>query len=157
MHTCGAQVRISYKHATTNITPWCVHCMELGGYRPKLKGWFYTVTDGQLIKAGVTNRPRRRMSKHAEAGLTQRMHYTAYLDGGIPLQMEEQWRAFVRDAGYFQVAREVLPDGYTEAVIWHDEAVKFLAELCQRTQESRGRLDPGRCVCSTINPYDFRA
>ena len=144
-HSCGSQVRISYHHATSNITPWCVHCMELGGYRPGRRGWFYAVTDGQVLKAGITNKPTRRLRTHATAGLTRVLHLTGFDDGSTPVAMEASWRGFIRSVPGYQVTREVLPDGYTEAVMWHAEAETFLLQMCQDAQASRLSTDQGRC------------
>lgn len=88
----------------------------------------YVVTNRHVVKVGITNSPNRRLAEHRRQGLWK----VVYILRSNPRQvklLENEWKAFVRRNPHLMIDRQVLPDGYTEALALNDEVRQFIDRL----------------------------
>jgi len=88
----------------------------------------YVVTDRTIVKVGITSSPDRRLAEHRRQGLWK-VVYVLRAHPRDVRALEATWKAFIRRNPHLGVTREVLPDGYTEAVLLTTEARDFIDRL----------------------------
>lgn len=88
----------------------------------------YVVTNRNVVKVGITNSPNRRLAEHRRQGLWK----VVYILRSNPQQvrlLENKWKVFVRRNPHLKVHRQILPDGYTEALTLNEEVRRFIDRL----------------------------
>jgi hypothetical protein len=100
-----------------------------GGFDASIPGWFYLITDGQVVKGGITNVPEKRLHKHLTQGLDRVLHLVEFSSGRDALAMEGLWMEYLASRRAFAVEKVRLPDGYTEAVHIHDGLDHFIETI----------------------------
>ena len=88
----------------------------------------YVVSDQRIVKVGITNSPDRRLAEHRRQGLWK----VVYILRAGPRDVrarESVWKNFIRLNPHLSVTREVLPDGYTEAMLLTHEVRAFIDRL----------------------------
>lgn len=102
----------------------CRECSNNCGYQQHVPGALYAVADDSrtIVKVGVSShqRVKERMQVHASRGLNVVLHVRYEQDGETPWQLEKTWKQYVRVHPEFAVSRDVLPDGFTEALYVHE-------------------------------------
>ena len=107
----------------------CPECNG-AGYSESAPGTLYVVqgtsvtTREVLIKVGISNVPKQRISMHAKQGLDRVLSTFTWSDGAVAPVVERRWVQGVRKAmpDYLKAKKTDLPDGYREAVIDTDES-----------------------------------
>jgi hypothetical protein len=93
----------------------------------------YVVTDQRIVKVGITNSPERRLAEHRRQGLWKVVYILRAGPRDVRV-LENNWKNFIRLNPHLSVTREVLPDGYTEAMLLTDEARAFIDRLVGKPQ-----------------------
>lgn len=107
----------------------CPEC-AVYGFRPALPGAFYVCTDGRIVKGGISNTPERRLNDHRRQGLGTVLAVVEFETGVEAMEVEREWLAFVEGLPVeFQVTRDYLPDGFTEAARAIRPVTRFLERL----------------------------
>jgi hypothetical protein len=124
---CGHQwaTRLSTRTSSGAGCPRCA----IGGYDASKPGTFYVVTDGDIVKCGITNLPHERLGKHARQGLTTILNVSTFDDGTIAPAIEWRWKEHVSCTPAHAVIRDRLPDGYTEALHLHDGLLEQISMI----------------------------
>jgi hypothetical protein len=147
--TAGSGKRIAWKcsvghqwvtrvsHRTKSSGSGCPECADFGHHAEEPSS-FYVVMDDEIIKAGITNESNRknRLAQHRKIGLTQILHIRHFKTGHEARALELAWIEFVKSAHGYQVSRDRLKDGWTEAVYIHDAAIEFLRNLTSPNPKS---------------------
>lgn len=94
----------------------------------------YVVTDRTIVKVGITSSPDRRLAEHRRQGLWK-VVYVLQAHPRDVRALEATWKAFIRRNPHLGVTREVLPDGYTEAVLLTPEARDFIDRLVGKSSQ----------------------
>ena len=94
----------------------------------------YVVTDLRIVKVGITNSPDRRLAEHRRQGLWK-VVYILRADPREVRDLENIWKNFVRRNPHLSITREVLADGYTEAMLLTDEAKMFIDTLVGKSPD----------------------
>jgi hypothetical protein len=127
---CGAEGSPTYQNIRNG---WgaCGVCIP-HGFKSHHPGVFYVITDGMIVKGGVSNRPDARLREHAKQGLTDVLHVIQFPSGADALSVEREWMEYVRTAPDLRLTKEALADGYSEALYMHDGLLDFIDELVSR-------------------------
>lgn len=127
--TCGHRWSATVAARTSSGTG-CPQCHP-GGYNSDLPGVFYVVASDEMVKGGISNlmRSRTRLRTHRDQGLHEVRHVLVFDDGRLAFEMEREWMAYVKTKRAHRVAKRRLPDGYTEALLHHDDLEDFIADL----------------------------
>ncbi len=138
-------------------TPWAGECLKCGargaprfnavdfgqgacrecsssGFHPEQPGYFYVVTDGSVIKGGISNTAARvnRVRTHARQGLTDVLFVIYFSRGHDAEALEQLWIEHLGTLeDHLRVDQDVLEDGYTEAAIISDDTDAFLVDLLE--------------------------
>jgi hypothetical protein len=125
--TCGNAV----SPMMTNILKGRGACRSCGsgGFDPNVPGWFYVLTDGQIMKGGITNIPDQRLYTHSIQGLDRVLHLVEFASGRDAAALEGLWMEYLAPRKMFAVEKARLPDGYTEAIYLHDGLEQFVETL----------------------------
>lgn len=140
--TAGSGKRIAWKcsfghqwvtrvsHRTKSSGSGCPECADFGHHVEEPSS-FYVVMDDEILKGGITNESnrRRRLAQHRKVGLTTVFHVSHFPTGHEARALELAWIDFVKGAQGYQVSRDRLKVGWTEAVYIHDAALEFLRNL----------------------------
>lgn len=91
----------------------------------------YAIQNDVILKVGITNLSSepRRMEKHRGQGLSDLLGRRILPTGHDALALERQWLKYVKSVPHYAVGRDLLEDGYTEAVLIHDQALAVAREL----------------------------
>ena len=100
-----------------------------GGFNPNLPGSFYLVTDGQIVKGGISNSSGNRLYQHFLQGLNEVLHVVDFESGRDAAAVENLWMQYIAARRHFAVGKHRLPDGYTEAIHIHNGLNKFIETL----------------------------
>jgi hypothetical protein len=133
---CGELVEVTWMQVMdARGDSGCPICSRLG-FRVVEPAVFYAVTDGLIVKGGVSNSSAVRLRQHAKQGLEDVLAVVAFATGAEALVVEREWIAFVRGMpDEFRVDRDRLPDGFTEAVRVTPSALRFLSGLVGQSVE----------------------
>ena len=133
LHKCGAETSIRYMNIALKPR-FCLACNEMGGYNLSVDGYFYVVTDGAVIKAGVTNVPERRLETHARQGLTQVAHLIGPIDPRDAWEMEQEWKRYIKSSPeHMRVTSDHIKEGFTEALVYHPSVLQSLDFVIETT------------------------
>lgn len=101
----------------------------------------YVVMSDELIKLGITNtsNERRRMEKHRSQGLHDLLGRRTLPTGYEAFALERRWLAYARSVPRYQVSRDLLADGFTEALLLHDQAITVARQLLTEPVPRDGR------------------
>lgn len=94
----------------------------------------YAVSDDDIVKVGITNvrNEKGRLAKHRAQGLVLLVGRRLCETGTAARELEQAWCDYVDTVPQHAVVRDRLPDGYTEAVYAHAEALDLLNRLLRR-------------------------
>jgi len=118
--TCGSEVTPRYCHVYVGQSG-CNQCAGAGGFKPEGEGWMYAVTDGDIVKVGISNRPKKRLADHRSQGLDTVLHLVKFPTGTDAMLAESMWKAEAKARPHLRVTKDRLPDGHTEALLLTDE------------------------------------
>jgi len=127
---CGQPGSPAYSNIRAGYGP-CSTCAP-NGYNPSRPGVFYAVTDGHIVKGGISNVKGARLRVHRKQGLTEVLHVLHFGDGTDAVSVEREWMAYVSSQPSRRVTRDRLADGHTEALYMHDGLLDFIDELVSR-------------------------
>lgn len=121
----------------TILDSGCPECAHSRGYNTELPGTLYVVQGVSsmsrevLIKAGISNVPKRRLYSHQRQGLRGLLASLTWSDGEVAAAVEREWTLRIRKSlpDHLIPSQRDLTDGYREAAIDSDEAREALAQL----------------------------
>ncbi len=126
---CGRKIQPTYSNVRNGSR--CVNCTEYG-FKTDQPAGFYAVTDGIIIKCGISNGMKARLRTHSKQGLTTVLAIINFDTGFEALELERSWMAYVKyrlaDPS-MKVNKSRLTDGHTEALMSDANVVQFIKRL----------------------------
>lgn len=109
----------------------CRECSS-AGFHPGRAGYFYAVTNGVMVKGGISNTEAKvnRLETHQRQGLDEVLFVVRFENGVDAQALEELWIDHLAQLPMnLRVRRDQLTDGYTEAALINGSTEAFLREL----------------------------